>query len=255
MKKIFLFLIGSVFCVFVIGCTSSPENDYRKACEEHDFIKAYQIVDDLDKERLNVDDDHYYVALGRADEAKRYVIVQEAMYLLEQGGDANLMRIVGIVKEHEAEWLYDELIDVAQRIGDEELAEKILNMDSFVITLESSSIKGVLNGYFEVVNMNWKVRKSDHYQKLPLVIKKIKNEKINSMEDDDRIGLTIEFMDKDGNVIATEYVGADNALGFNKLNVGDVWTGKFSNDEFKNKNICKFRVISELASYHIRVKD
>ena len=155
------------------------------------------------------------------------------------------MRIVGIVKEHQAEWLYDELIDVAQRIGDEELAEKILNMDSFVITLESSSIKGVLNGYFEVVNMNWKVRKSN-YQKLPLVIKKIKNEKINSMEDDDQIDLTIEFMDKDGNVIATEYVGDDHALGFNKLNVGDVWTHEFSNDEFKNKNICKFRVISVL---------
>ena len=32
----------------------------------------------------------------------------------------------------------------------------------------------------------------------------------------------------------------------NKLNVGDVWTHEFSNDEFKNKNICKFRVISVL---------
>lgn len=255
MKKIFLFFIGGIFCVFVIGCTSSPENDYRKACEEHDFIKAYQIVDDLDKELLNVDDDHYYVALARADEAKRYVIVQEAMYLLEQGGDANLMRIVGIVKEHQAEWLYDELIDVAQRIGDEELAEKILNMDSFVITLENSSIKGVLNGYFEVVNTNLKVRISLGSQKCQLVIKKITNEKINSMKDDDRIGLTIEFMDKDGNVIATEYVGSSEVLGFNKLNVGDVWTDEFSYDEVKNKNICKFRVISNLVGYSIPVKD
>jgi hypothetical protein len=138
MKKISLLaVISLILCLFVIGCTSSPEDDYRKACEEHDFIKAYQIVDDLDKELLNVDDDHYYVALARADEAKRYVIVQEAMYLLEQGGDANLMRIVGIVKEHQAEWLYDELIDVCRA-----LRMALSSLDDGIIRIEETSSPG-----------------------------------------------------------------------------------------------------------------
>ena len=71
----------------------------------------------------------YEVAQREFAKAERYVILQEAIYVLESQGAEGLMRIVGIAKENNSEdWLYDELLDVANKIGDKELAEKIQNM-------------------------------------------------------------------------------------------------------------------------------
>ena len=61
--------------------------------------------------------------------ALRYVVLQESMVVLEESGEGGLMRIVGIAKEHNAEsWLFSELADVAQKIGDTDLEEKINNI-------------------------------------------------------------------------------------------------------------------------------
>lgn len=93
--------------------------DYRKACELKEFSIAYEIIDKLKKEKgENV-----------SDEAEKYVVLQEALFVLESKGIDGIMRIVGIAKEHNAEgWLYIELLDVAKKMGDTDLANRIENI-------------------------------------------------------------------------------------------------------------------------------
>ena len=119
--------------------------NYRKACELKEFLTAYQIVDKL-KEETSEAKSHYELtkdmsmigdqrlsdyneAKKKSDEAERYVVLQEAMLVLESEGTNGLMRIVGIAKEHSAEgWLYSELLDIAKKIGDNDLKERIQNI-------------------------------------------------------------------------------------------------------------------------------
>ena len=123
--------------------------NYKKACELKEFPTAYEIVDNLKKEtsekKVDADKDadaaargyswaketvsKYEEAKKKSDEAERYVVLQESMYVLESEGTNGLMRIVGIGKEHNAEsWLYPELLDVAKKIGDTDLANRIENI-------------------------------------------------------------------------------------------------------------------------------
>lgn len=82
--------------------------NYKKACELKEFSTAYEIVDKL-----------------KSDEAEKYVVLQEALFVLESNGTDGIMRIVGIAKEHDAEgWLYLELLDVAKKMGDTDLANR-----------------------------------------------------------------------------------------------------------------------------------
>lgn len=163
MKKDLLYvMVTIVSMLFVLtSCgQSSQDLDYRKACEEKDFVRAYEIVDKLRQEVSDAKIDYdkaserikdkglfgegpgpaslkdygeakgkYEVAQEEFAKAERYVILQEAIYVLESQGTEGLMRVVGIAKENNAEnWLYDELLDVTNKIGNKELAEKIQNM-------------------------------------------------------------------------------------------------------------------------------
>lgn len=118
-------------------------NNYKKACELKDFSTAYEIVDNLkevaNRAKVEYEEfkqfwrDEYYQkwenANQKAKEAERYVVLQEALLVLESEGTNGLMRIVGIGKEHNAEsWLYPELLDVAKKIGDTDLANRIKNI-------------------------------------------------------------------------------------------------------------------------------
>ena len=118
-------------------------NNYKKACELKDFSTAYEIVDNLkevaNRAKVEYEEfkqfwrDEYYQkwenANQKAKEAERYVVLQEALLVLESEGTNGLMRIVGIGKEHNAEsWLYPELLDVAKKIGDTDLANRIENI-------------------------------------------------------------------------------------------------------------------------------
>lgn len=143
MKRIdyFAVFIASVFIIAMTSCGPSfgKDLDYRKACEEKDFVKAYEIVDIL-KEEINYAkttswygdlnrEPHVRAAREKAAEAEKYVVLQESMMLLENGDDSSLMRIVAVAKEHNADrWLYDELIDVATKISRNDLAEKLKKM-------------------------------------------------------------------------------------------------------------------------------
>lgn len=163
MKKDLLYVMVTTVSMLLISTSCrqiGQDLDYRKACEEKDFVRAYEIVDLLRQEvsEAKVDYDEasegvkdnglfgegpgpapleaygkakgkYEVAQREFAKAERYVILQEAIYVLESQGTEGLMRVVGIAKENNAEsWLYSELLDVAKKIGDTELAEKIQNM-------------------------------------------------------------------------------------------------------------------------------
>lgn len=132
------------------------EGDYKKACSNHDWDAAYEIVD-LKKEKMQSyyekKETHrndswgdakdlyrakYDTAKKEYEEAFRYVVLQEAIVTLEENGENGIMRIVGIAKEHKAEgWLYKELLDVAKKIGDDGLAERFQKiMDGSVSGVE-----------------------------------------------------------------------------------------------------------------------
>lgn len=145
MKKLSIFrLFMALAVVFSLSnCTSEKAKliedlNYRKACEMKDYLTAYEIVDKLKEKTLewkikyDIDYNNQYVRSNyvetekKSDEAEKYVVLNEAISVLESEGSHGLMRIIGIAKEHDAEpWLYYELIDVAMKIGDSDLEERI----------------------------------------------------------------------------------------------------------------------------------
>jgi len=125
------------------------DRDYKKACEVKEFNTAYEIVDKLieetnkakaqwkseqglfarkgDREKYQVE---YEAAKKKSSEAEKYVILQESLFVLESDDPNSLVRIVGIAKEHNAEdWLYSELIDIEEKVGNSELVEKLKKMN------------------------------------------------------------------------------------------------------------------------------
>ena len=119
-------------------CSCGEDMDYKKACEQKDFSTAYAIVDKL-KEKANQArieaieetghrdrDERARITQEEYEEAEKYVILQETIHLIETEGTNSLMRIIGIGKEHNAEyWLYTELLDIAKKMGDKDLANGI----------------------------------------------------------------------------------------------------------------------------------
>ena len=155
-KNLFFAILIALFAVITITSCSDEKKEmieslnYKKACELKDFSTAYEIVDKLkektseSKKKLaqsiniygedyaNREYGTYYTEDKKeSDEAERYVVLQEAITVLEESGTNGLMRIVGIAKEHDAEsWLYEELLDVARKIGDTDLTEAIIKIIS-----------------------------------------------------------------------------------------------------------------------------
>ena len=154
-KNLFFVIFIALSAVFSLtSCTDEKKEmieslNYKKACELKDFQTAYEIVDKLkevtSKKKVrargdaNAADEGYSYAVESvseyeeakkvSDEAEKYVVLQEAITVLEESGTNGLMRIVGIAKEHNAErWLYSELLDVANKIGDTDLAERFQNI-------------------------------------------------------------------------------------------------------------------------------
>ena len=174
MKKYLVLTVIIGFGVATLcSCGSEKEKlveakNYKKACELKEFSTAYEIVDNLKKEtsekKVDADKDADAAARGYSwaketvskyeeakkvsDEAERYVVLQESMYVLESEGTNGLMRIVGIGKEHNAEdWLYPELLDVAKKIGDTDLANRIKN----IMQSNNSSINYVEDDMYEEI--------------------------------------------------------------------------------------------------------
>lgn len=120
-------------------------SDYKEACEQHDFQKAYTFVNELKKEMQEYENEEAaYIAYAMEGntvfqeylakytnletnftDAEHYVVLQEATYILESQGLDGLVKIAMIVKEHNAEWVYEDLIDIAVAMGNDELVDRM----------------------------------------------------------------------------------------------------------------------------------
>lgn len=150
MKKIYQIIILCTMGVALVGCEGisigNSNVDYKEACEQGDFQKAYAAVNKLKKEMQDFEnrygkeirycrEGYWNIGEGKLSEfenlennykdAEYYVVLQEATYILESQGLDGLVKIAMIVKEHHAEWVYDDLIDIAVAMGNDELVDRM----------------------------------------------------------------------------------------------------------------------------------
>lgn len=113
-KKYKMFLLCATAIVAFVSCgkrtedTSKYEDSVYIACENRDFVKAYM----------------YAKKIGDT----KPVVKKEAQYVLETQGESGLVRISMIVNEHNASWVYQDILNMAISMGNEELATKIYKM-------------------------------------------------------------------------------------------------------------------------------
>lgn len=240
MKKIYQ--ISIIACMLYAlmafaSCISCGDDngDYQQACEEGDFVKAYQCA--------------------RSDEAERYVILHEAMYVLEQGEESSLMKIAFIAKEHKANWLFGELEDVAHQMGDEELAQKLSSMNPMKLRLASPSIEGPLNGYFEVQDSIVTIVKEKEYGDweesedwgIRTTIKKIKAGKLTIPKYHDgspkaSVLFHLLILNSDGATMYKLWSNNEFFSDLEKMNVGDVTTVRFEVEEEYISGLYKYKI-------------
>lgn len=154
MKKVFKFIILAIIGSSMLSCGGSSENksnnilieptdNYKTACEEGDFQKAYKIVAELKTTMQDYQNEHasligygpgtigaeafatYENLKLNYEEAERYVVLQEAISIIENQGIEGLPKIAFMVKEHNAIWVYNDLIDMAVAMGDETLEARL----------------------------------------------------------------------------------------------------------------------------------
>lgn len=202
MKK-YMFTFSAIIIAMMSFVSCSEDLDYRKACEEKDWTKAYGIV-----EKMLANETSYRVPY----QPLKYVVTQEALFVLEEYGEKGLIRIAGIAKEHEADWLYDDLSTTLKTVGDTEMAEKIENMDPHRATLTCVTpvVSGLFKGYYEVNGQQAKIING----KLMVGLKRIK--KGCPTHKSDWYIFTATIMNEKGDVVYTSRAGH---YGFDNLSV------------------------------------
>ena len=287
MKKFYFYFTIIVLTAFVMTSCGSKANraseklsdekkelieslNYRKACENKDFLTAYEIVDEL-KSRTSyakVEYDaagydyktkyfsKYQEAKKVSDEAERYVVLQEAMLVLESEGSNGLMRIVGIAKEHKVEaWLFHEMADLANKIGDTDLETKFNNMkptsgsddlDESVLIPSQMSISGPLNGYFTIVDKKYEEKDEIKYKSHTIFVefKRIKKGMPEKMDYNSKLQIGIEYLDEKDNVVGKDFhflYQQKQMLSCNLKEVASVSFSRYGNDPVKKFRIYSFK--------------
>lgn len=225
-----------VLCLLFTGC---KDTDYRKACEQHDFEKAYKIIDKLD------DSDKK--------KALHYTVLQEALYVIEQQGEAGMLRLGVIMKENKAYWLPSELLDIVKQTNDESLIAGIIKLDEnsgYKIKPEDTSVQGVLNGYFEIVEDKCSTKEIESsfddleceltftLRYIKAIPQKVLKQWIDPMNDMPAIDLYVDFFDKKGVCISGQdgdfvdlSLGQETSMGIEEiesLKIGDEVTKTIS---------------------------
>lgn len=72
------------------------------------------------------------------EDAVNYVILQEATSVLESQGLEGMPKIAFIVKEHNADWLYKDLVDIAEAMGNEDLVIRLNKLAGIPVTEDSN---------------------------------------------------------------------------------------------------------------------
>ena len=88
--------------------------------QEYQNQKGYEIKHNWGDETAK-----YNNLKNNYEEAKHYVVLQEATYILESQGLEGLVKIAMVVKEHNAQWVYADLIDIAVAMGNDELEYRL----------------------------------------------------------------------------------------------------------------------------------
>ena len=165
MKKIYQIIMLCAMSIALASCgggsttEKEPEpTDYKEACEQHDFQKAYSFVNELKKEMQEYENENadqirdgeegwsygqdefatYENLKENYEEAEHYVVLQEATYILESQGLDGLVKISMVVKEHDAQWVYDDLIDIAVAMGNEDLVIRLNKLAGIPVTEDSN---------------------------------------------------------------------------------------------------------------------
>lgn len=157
MKKIYQIIMLCAMGIALASCgggSTTEKEHYKEACEQHDFQKAYSIVNELKKEMQEYENENAYeISCGETgapfgqdefatyknlkenyEEAEHYVVLQEATYILESQGLDGLVKISMVVKEHNAQWVYAELIDIAVAMGNEDLVIRLKKLAGIPVT-------------------------------------------------------------------------------------------------------------------------
>ncbi|MDO4497237.1 MAG: hypothetical protein Q4B58_05350 [Bacteroidales bacterium] len=116
-KTIFTSICIAIFYLGLSGCSLfESDNDIRveivKACDENNFAEAYMLSDKLEDKREDI----------------KYIVRRECIFNLEKNGENSLPKIVTIVSEQNASWVYNDLLKVAIVMGNEPLAKKLFNL-------------------------------------------------------------------------------------------------------------------------------
>lgn len=90
----------------------SYTKEYKENCEQGDYAKAYEVCKKMERYKSTADDE-------------KYIVMHEATSVLESQGVEGLPRIAFIVKEHNADWLYKDLVDIAEAMGNEDLVIRL----------------------------------------------------------------------------------------------------------------------------------
>ena len=153
--------------VLMVGCGVPTEKDYKDACKDKDWDKAYSIVDEyreaaqphIDeymRHMINTQKKECSQAVALLDKyltGLHYVILQECVDVIEQGDQSALIRIPMIIKEHRHSAsslssfiddavkhhdlsysdlpdfdIHAELLDIAKTTGDESLVSRLKTM-------------------------------------------------------------------------------------------------------------------------------
>lgn len=270
----FVIFIALSAVLSLTSCTDEKKEmieslNYKKACELKEFSTAYEIVDLLKKKtseakvewerqggsflpKYSIEKEaleKYKEAELLSEEAERYVVLQESLIVLESEGSNGLTRVVGIAKEHNAEsWLYLELLDVFNKIGDKELAGKFEDLTT--LTPEILSISGPLNGYFEVEDTKIKFAKSERISYRPRInfrIKRVKEGMPRQFNNKySRIHFIVNFLDKDGTSQESDNYELYDTKQLLQTNVGDYYTFGFYVENEKAHKLKKFNISSTI---------
>lgn len=155
MKKIKQIIMLCAMIIALASCETNVEDqtavlvqEYKEACENQEYGKAYTAVEKLrimseeiaTQEPERKYDNHnnrtnrkeisnwrtkYDNAKNNYIKAEKYVVLNEATYVLETQGMEGMTRLAYIIKEHKAKWVIKDLVDMAKAIGKEELVESL----------------------------------------------------------------------------------------------------------------------------------
>lgn len=177
------------------------------ACNNFDFAKAYLYAEKCD--------------------AKDEVIKKEGAYVLEQQGESGLVRISMIVNEHNAPWLYLDMLKMAISMGKESLATRLYKMSDacdeqamdYAVTADMEGLVNTFisknSNFIDKQNVIEYLKEKGTYDKFFTVIDKQRQEEKKRAEAEEK-AKKIAALNKEIDNLASQVFPSRPALGIVK---------------------------------------